>query len=199
MDGEHVFSATIVLVMVCASFPTNAVNAAAMNAGLNLLREMGQRGNSQMAARFSLLWAVVNRESGAVPIPSRTFESSQPSGSDAAPNRFMPPSHDHLADSHSRSVTVPSGVGNRYHGGILITPGYENEAGTEGADAAETLTFPMLDNRALGEPFFDESTNTAMDFGLWEEGFADPAMDASFTFTQWTESTGTGQTTSPWQ
>ncbi|POR32016.1 Uncharacterized protein TPAR_07755, partial [Tolypocladium paradoxum] len=50
MDGEHIFSATIVLVMVCAAFPSNAANTAAMNAGLGLLRSMGERGNSHMGA-----------------------------------------------------------------------------------------------------------------------------------------------------
>ncbi|KAK3320463.1 fungal-specific transcription factor [Cercophora scortea] len=55
MDGEHVFSAAIVLVMVCVAFPASEANTAAMNAGLELLRGMAERGNSHMAARYELL------------------------------------------------------------------------------------------------------------------------------------------------
>ncbi|KAM7184250.1 fungal-specific transcription factor [Naviculisporaceae sp. PSN 640] len=55
MDGEHIFSATIVLVMMCVAFPTNPANTQAMNAGLTLLRGMAERGNSHMSARYELL------------------------------------------------------------------------------------------------------------------------------------------------
>ncbi|KAK4445132.1 proline utilization trans-activator [Podospora aff. communis PSN243] len=56
MDGEHVFSAAIVLVMVCAAFPTRPSTTHAMNTGLDLLRDMAERGwNSHMKARYELL------------------------------------------------------------------------------------------------------------------------------------------------
>ncbi|UNI17869.1 Transcriptional activator [Purpureocillium takamizusanense] len=55
MDGEHIFSATIVLVMVCAAFPPDPASAAATDTGLGLLRAMGERGNSHMGARYELL------------------------------------------------------------------------------------------------------------------------------------------------
>lgn len=55
MDGEHIFSATIVLVMMCIAFPANPTNTQAMNAGLGLLRGMAERGNSHMGARYELL------------------------------------------------------------------------------------------------------------------------------------------------
>ncbi|KAK1834469.1 fungal-specific transcription factor [Podospora conica] len=56
MDGEHVFSAAIVLVMICAAFPADESNTAAMNVGLDLLDVMAVKGvNSHMAARYDLL------------------------------------------------------------------------------------------------------------------------------------------------
>ena len=55
MDGEHVFSASIVLVMACASLPDSETNTSSMNVGLGLLRSMAERGNSYMAARYELL------------------------------------------------------------------------------------------------------------------------------------------------
>lgn len=55
MDSEHAFSAAIVLVMVCVTFPTNQQTTNSMNAALELLRSMSKRGNSHMAARYELL------------------------------------------------------------------------------------------------------------------------------------------------
>ncbi|KAF4585962.1 fungal specific transcription factor [Ophiocordyceps camponoti-floridani] len=55
MDGEHIFSASIVLVMACAAFPANAANKMAMQTGLGLLRYMGERGNSHLGSRYELL------------------------------------------------------------------------------------------------------------------------------------------------
>lgn len=55
MDSEHAFSAAIVLVMVCVTFPTNQQTTSSMNAALELLRSMSKRGNSHMAARYELL------------------------------------------------------------------------------------------------------------------------------------------------
>ncbi|KAJ6441178.1 C6 transcription factor [Purpureocillium lavendulum] len=108
MDGEHIFSATIVLVMVCAAFPPDAASAAAMEAGLGLLRAMGERGNSHMGARYEL-----------------------------------------LASLHAPARASPAVV----------------------ADPGEPA-FPVVSNSALDEPLHDD-----MDLGLWEEGFAYPAMD----------------------
>lgn len=55
MDGEHAFSAALVLVMINVAFPFNAEDAAAMEAALELLREMAERGNSHIRARHLLL------------------------------------------------------------------------------------------------------------------------------------------------
>ncbi|KAF1344996.1 fungal-specific transcription factor domain-containing protein [Delphinella strobiligena] len=55
MDGEHAFSAAIVLVMVCFAFPCTAADVTAMNVALDLLGSMAERGNQAIAARHKLL------------------------------------------------------------------------------------------------------------------------------------------------
>ncbi|PWY75308.1 C6 transcription factor [Aspergillus sclerotioniger CBS 115572] len=55
LDGEYVFSAALLLVMVNAAFPHNTANARAMEISISLLRSMADRGNTNLAARHSLL------------------------------------------------------------------------------------------------------------------------------------------------
>ncbi|KAL1892399.1 Transcriptional activator [Sporothrix stenoceras] len=55
MDGEHAFSAAIVLALVYTAFPTNAPTVEAMAKGLALLRRMGDLGNGYVAARYEQL------------------------------------------------------------------------------------------------------------------------------------------------
>ncbi|CAK7210184.1 Transcriptional activator [Sporothrix bragantina] len=55
MDGEHAFSAAIVLALVYTAFPTQASTVEAMAKGLALLRRMGDLGNVYVAARYEQL------------------------------------------------------------------------------------------------------------------------------------------------
>ncbi|PYH45914.1 transcription factor domain-containing protein [Aspergillus saccharolyticus JOP 1030-1] len=55
LDGEYIFSAALLLVMVNAAFPHNEPNARSMATALNLLRGMADRGNTILEARHSLL------------------------------------------------------------------------------------------------------------------------------------------------
>jgi proline utilization trans-activator len=55
MDGEHAFSAAIVLVMVCVAFPASRSDIASMDQALELLRGMAEKGNTYIAARHQLL------------------------------------------------------------------------------------------------------------------------------------------------
>jgi hypothetical protein len=55
LDGEYIFSAALLLVMVNATFPPNETSARAMETALNLLRGMADRGNSYLGSRHSLL------------------------------------------------------------------------------------------------------------------------------------------------
>ncbi|CDM37663.1 Zn(2)-C6 fungal-type DNA-binding domain [Penicillium roqueforti FM164] len=55
LDGDYIFSAALLLVMVNAAFPPNEVSARAMETALNLLRGMADRGNTYLDSRHSLL------------------------------------------------------------------------------------------------------------------------------------------------
>lgn len=55
MDGEHAFSAAIVLVMICVAFPASRQDVTAMDQALELLRGMADRGNTHIGARYQLL------------------------------------------------------------------------------------------------------------------------------------------------
>jgi len=55
MDGEHAFSAAIVLCMVNISFQPNSRDKAAMELALQVLKGMGDRGNEHIKARHQLL------------------------------------------------------------------------------------------------------------------------------------------------
>ncbi|OLN97851.1 Proline utilization trans-activator 1, partial [Colletotrichum chlorophyti] len=180
MDGEHVFSAAIVLVMVCVAFPTNSSNTLAMNAGLDLLRGMGERGNSYMGARYELL---ANLRSAVMSETQAQHELLTPFSTNFSPTDSMVPTS--LGNSHV-AVLQANIIDNQSN---LASLRYPLGHGVFG----ERVTFPVVDNSSLGEPFYDESVSTVMDFGLWEEGFADPAMDAGFDFTQWTQTAGTTQ------
>lgn len=55
MDGEHAFSAALVLVMVNIAFATNPRDSAAMDKAMSVLQSMGEKGNGQIRSRYQLL------------------------------------------------------------------------------------------------------------------------------------------------
>ncbi|EAW07040.1 transcription factor domain-containing protein [Aspergillus clavatus NRRL 1] len=55
LDGEYIFSAALLLIMVNATFPHNDTSIRAMDMALNLLRSMADRGNTYLGSRHSLL------------------------------------------------------------------------------------------------------------------------------------------------
>lgn len=177
MDGEHIFSATIVLVMVCTAFPDNAANTFAMTTGLNLLRNMGERGNSHMGARYELL---ENIYSG-----SSIMDTSSPRHDFAM---MSPESQAADASIKGKGAVPPR---------ISMAPYPINPYSTATSSANGPLTFPVVDNDALNEPFYDDSVSTGMDFGLWEEGFAYPTMDLDLDLAQRTSGTS-GQEVREW-
>lgn len=55
MDGEHVFSAAIILVMVNIAFPPNARDRAAMELALDVMNGMAEKGNAHIKSLHRLL------------------------------------------------------------------------------------------------------------------------------------------------
>ncbi|KAM3493861.1 hypothetical protein MY3957_002832 [Beauveria namnaoensis] len=150
MDGEHIFSATIVLVMVCAAFPASSVNMSAMNTGLGLLCSMSERGNTHIGARYEVLIRLLSTV-----MPSGY---SVPLGSmPRSPALFLAPP----ADPSTLLAAAPLGEPESTMSDMNTYP----------------ARFPVIDMQTLSEPFYDEGSTAGMDFGLWEEGFAYPTMD----------------------
>ncbi|EJP69514.1 fungal specific transcription factor [Beauveria bassiana ARSEF 2860] len=150
MDGEHIFSATIVLVMVCAAFPASSVNMSAMNTGLGLLCSMSERGNTHIGARYEVLIRLLSTV-----MPSGY---SVPLGSmPRSPALFLAPP----ADPSTLLAAAPLGESESTMSDMNTYP----------------ARFPVIDMQTLSEPFYDEGSTAGMDFGLWEEGFAYPTMD----------------------
>lgn len=77
MDGEHAFSASLILVMVNVAFPYNERDATAMETALSVLRGMAAKGNEYIEARLSLL---VNLRSSIGPRVSRRAQKMTATG-----------------------------------------------------------------------------------------------------------------------
>jgi hypothetical protein len=68
MDGEHVFSAAIVLVMVYLAFPSNPLSIVAMDSALDLLQRIADRGNSHIGTKCAQLMQLRTSISGSPPV-----------------------------------------------------------------------------------------------------------------------------------
>lgn len=55
MDGEHLFSAAIILVMVNIAFPQNSRDYAAMKLALEVMKGVAEKGNSHIKSLYQLL------------------------------------------------------------------------------------------------------------------------------------------------
>lgn len=176
MDSEHAFSAAIVLVMVSGAFPDRAGTTQAMNAGLELLKSMAQRGNGNMAGRYELLAHLKSI--------------------------LLPPS-DHAISPAESSGTLPSftamgGAGYSQSPAWNGTPiSLEPNAGCVNAGLANVPAVvagsatPLLEHTAFPSYFTDDINDFANaplgdDFMLWEAGFADPA---GYDLSQWMQAT----------
>ena len=163
MDGEHAFSATIVLVMACGAFPTNTQTTTAMNAGLALLRGMGQRGNSTMNQRYEALAHLKS-----IILPGVVDDDGT-----ADLGLFSSPS-----PPHSASL-----------GGDVAIGSVLNFSPSQCSEYQKPFsTFAVLGIGELGDmASYDASMGSVAgdgDFGLWEEGFGNPT---GFDISQWTQ------------
>lgn len=67
MDGEHAFSAALILVMVNVAFPYNDRDARSMELALSILSDMAEKGNDYIRGRHELLlnlWSAMSRQAG---------------------------------------------------------------------------------------------------------------------------------------
>lgn len=144
-----------------------------MGTGLRLLHGMGERGNSHMGARHELL--------------AKLLSVIMPSGGDSSLGPIP-----QASVGHTPSYAAPATT-SAYSG--FQPPASFSQPPISGTDT-DQLKFPIIDLQALAEPFYDESVNTGMDFGLWEEGFAYPTMDLDLNLAQQQPLTGRKETSS---
>lgn len=196
MDSEHAFSAAIVLVMVCVTFPTNQKTTSSMNAALELLRGMSQKGNSHVAARYELLNRIrATFISSAMPIsPTETAQTplkqpmtrssrtssttipqkqpalgSQRSGFDVyqGPVTQQTPS---IPEIEASQQLVASGVRTNAPSGVQMF----NEYSMQSMPDFTFLTNPSLD----ADMFYDvDMSGASNNQAFWEEAFANTAGD----------------------
>ena len=202
MDGEHVFSAAIVLVMVCAAFPADDSNTAAMNAGLDLLDIMAVKGvNSDVAARYDLLARLRSAFiPGEHPKARTPFFPSAPT---------FPASHaiwepkPNLSSMTARLVAAQAANGPGYGAspvaGQARRVGRESIAFFEGPDISFIGGFSDLSPfdtssqaaRTEASPQYQTSTSAMeLDGMVWEESFADASVDAGYEFDHWNPMSG---------
>ena len=201
MDGEHVFSAAIVLVLACAAFPTGATTTRRMNTGLRLLREMAERGwNSHMGARYQLLSRL---RSALLPADANdpldtpsAFSVAEAGISPAVSAMQSPPvaglPQDQEAEISPEFVISPQsqlGVGF----GEADNMGYFGAADdtAPGNISDEFQYFSLNDDMVLDpEIFASDTVGMVMDSTSWVEGFVNPLADAAgydFGNMQWTQ------------
>jgi proline utilization trans-activator len=186
MDGEHAFSATIVLVMVCGAFSTNVDTIKAMNAGLDLLRDMSQRGNSHMGARYELL----------AHLKSILMPGAGPSGTVVSPGPATAPTFSNATNSKAQVQPTINTSNKSVQSQGLMMLGHIPNVG--GADFGIGSTFgfapgtEFTGSHAFADMCYDVDASFGINVGsdddsmLWEEGFADPA---GYDLTQWTQVT----------
>jgi len=199
MDGEHVFSAAIVLVMACAAFPTRPSVTRAMNVGLELLRDMAERGwNSHMNARYELLAHLRSAFLPGEPTATPSAFSATASNLAFSPigvqsSTVSPPVAEPSAAQPDINTEfgMPSplnnvGLPHEGNGEILTNDGNSGEPPAPGSSEGDFSSFifdesMFLDAGAIG----DGTVGEQMDYQVWEEGYGNPTVNAGLQLSHW--------------
>ncbi|KAK3343419.1 fungal-specific transcription factor [Lasiosphaeria hispida] len=202
MDGEHVFSAAIVLVMVCAAFPADEANTEAMDTGLEILRGMAERGwNSHMGARYELLTQL---RSIFMPGEAAATPAFFQVGGVATPwSGVYSPASDLLGAQVGVSPVFSFAEPARGSGAVAqenSSRTIENEAVGSGNGDDPLTTFSWIDHTMSEDVSMfndDVGMDTAgldgtsadgamgMDLGIWEGSYANPTADAGYDLRHW--------------
>ncbi|KLJ08058.1 hypothetical protein EMPG_16498 [Blastomyces silverae] len=186
MDGEHAFSAAIILVMINIAFPYNARDHAAMNLALDVLNGMAEKGNLHIRSLHRLLLNLCHTvipvsadpdEEPASETPARQFlsppaESAQPatSGTESKPEPEPEP------EPESESPPIPL---------TNFTP-EDPLAAFLAAQQSAPSTIPMPGEGGFIVPEELLSfENPASDAILWEEGYGTFDVGMDFDWAQW--------------
>lgn len=210
MDSEHAFSAAIVLLMVCVTFPTEQQTISSMNAALELLLGMSNKGNSYITARYNLLdrlratfiptaasgsptspLAVSNIIPMPTPhvtpqpqVPPQTAPSSSPTGLDAFNTHTSANAPSLPSHTSLGNSLPPAGVRMNTQSGLHVPSGLPMQTMTD----FTFFTNPMLDEGIFYDVDMAGTGHNNQD--IWEEAFANPAGDPGSTLMEsleWTQ------------
>ncbi|KAL1960873.1 hypothetical protein VTO42DRAFT_5856 [Malbranchea cinnamomea] len=187
MDGEHAFSAAIILVMINIAFPYNARDRAAMNQALDVLNGMAEKGNAHIRSLHRLLLqlcSTVGPASYETPHDDSATASAAPMPltnthvQDNGPRQARPDSHSPIPSSSTPHHAPPPE--NPFAAFLaaqqqFMTPA--TPAGVSGNDAATGAVIPHE---------FLSFENTTADATLWEEGYGTFDMGMEFDWVNWT-------------
>lgn len=203
MDGEHVFSAAIILVMVCGAFPARESVTSAMNNGLALLHDMADMGftpPSRMHRRHELLDHLrsvfltgdPSTTPGAIstassnPAFSLTSTGWSPRMEHAAISQAGAGSHSDLSQPPNDLRAIASN-----HDGNPMTgyQGFHDDIITELTENRGPH-FTFDENMFLDAGYIDiDHDNTAMDIQAWQESYDNPTVNAGLDISdlQWAQ------------
>jgi len=190
MDGEHVFSAAIVLVLACAAFPTGAATTRWMQTGLRLLREMAERGwNSHMGARYQLLSRLRSAflpADASDPLDTPSAFSVAEAGISPAVSTMQSPPLAGLSQEQEGEISPEFVVSPQSQLGLGFgeadSMGYFGVADdtAPGNISDEFQYFSLTDDMVLDpEIFANDTVGMVMDSTSWVEGFVNPLADAA--------------------
>ncbi|KAK2771458.1 Transcriptional activator [Onygenales sp. PD_12] len=171
MDGEHAFSAAIILVMINVAFPYNARDRAAMKLALDVLNGMAERGNAHIRSLHRLLLSLC-----------RTVTPLSPDPYDEPAADV----HSYATPAASSSTSAPAAVG----AGVAPPPHLPLQPEDPFAVflAAQQSASPIpigADGRFIVPEELLSFENPTGDARLWEEGYGTFDVGMEFDWAQW--------------
>ncbi|OAT03730.1 hypothetical protein BDBG_16104 [Blastomyces gilchristii SLH14081] len=184
MDGEHAFSAAIILVMINIAFPHNARDHAAMTLALDVLNSMAEKGNLHIRSLHRLLLNLYNTV-----LPVSADPDEEPAPTTPARQFLSPPAESAQPATLTTESGLEPGPELGYEAAPIPLPHFTPEdplAAFLAAQQAAASTIPMPGEGGFIVPEELLSfENPASDAILWEEGYGTFDVGMDFDWAQW--------------
>ncbi|KKZ61729.1 hypothetical protein EMCG_03758 [[Emmonsia] crescens] len=180
MDGEHAFSAAIILVMINIAFPYNVRDRAAMKLALDVLNSMAERGNLHIRSLHHLLLNLYHTVT-----PLSAEPGDEPSSTSAAPTPAPAPAHEYISPP---AEPAPATSTNESESSPIPLPHVPPDDPLTAFLAAQQSASPMPMPGEGGFIVLEELLsfeNPTGDAILWEEGYGTFDVGMDFDWAQW--------------
>lgn len=180
MDGEHAFSAAIILVMINIAFPYNERDRAAMELALDVLNSMAEKGNSHIGSLHQLLLKLY-RIVAAPKATSEIYDGGGGGGSSTALGQAQTPllssSTVSTATAAASALPVPPPLTEDPFAAFLAAQqsAHQLNIANENGEGLSTVPEELL-----------SLENQTGDARLWEDGYETFSMGVDFDWSQWT-------------